>query len=118
MSFVTATVSGIAGIMTGVVIGYVLWGHAAVGQEAALRQVTRELAVTKTWLWDEIRTSDARYERISSQLSKTLAALGKTRGELARVREAARTGADASPRSLSPPAGGSRTVDVPAGSPY
>lgn len=114
MGNVAATVTGITGIVAGVVIGYALWGHTVVDQAATLRQVTRELAVTKTWLWDEIRTSDERYERLASRLAKALAELRTARTELARTRAAVSTAPAASPPSIPPPAGRSPTADAPA----
>jgi hypothetical protein len=107
-----AAVSGIAGAFVGLVIGYVIWGQPTADLHATLSKVSEELATTKVWLWDEIRTSDERYERISSTLNTTLLDLTHARAEVERLRARALQDADVDPSALLGPATLRRTGDA------
>jgi hypothetical protein len=112
MGFVKLAACGIAGILTGLVAGYALWAEPVADLHGALAKVSAELATTKVWLWDEIRTSDERYERVSSTLAKALADLTKARAELERMRDVSRVSADVNPRRLPVRASSRRTGDT------
>jgi hypothetical protein len=86
MGFWKAAVSGCAGILMGLAVGYTVWGQPMANLHGSLAKVTAELATTKVWLWDEIRSSDERYDRVSSSLARTVADLAQARAELARIR--------------------------------
>ena len=60
MRFVTAACLGIAGILTGLLLGYVLWGQHTVNLTRELAKTNGELVTTKGWLLDEIEWSDER----------------------------------------------------------
>jgi hypothetical protein len=107
-----AAVSGIAGALVGLVIGYVIWGQPTADLHVTLSKVSKELATTKLWLWDEIRTSDERYERVSSTLTTTLADLTHARAEIERLRARAPGEADVDPSALLGPATLRRTGDA------
>ena len=90
MWFLKVTTWFVGGMLAGLIGGYALWGDRMVTHEQALARVSAELATTKTWLWDEIRTSDERYERVTSTLAQAMADLATARTELARFRAASR----------------------------
>jgi hypothetical protein len=94
MGVVKTALSGIAGVLTGLALGYVLWGQSMVDLRSSFATVSAELATTKIWLWDEIRSSDERYEKVSSALTKAQADLTRTQAELARVQAISRNGGD------------------------
>ena len=87
MRFVTAAFFGIVGILTGLLLGYALWGQHAVHLAGELAKTNGELVTTKGWLLDEIEWSDERHGQTSARLTKALAELGQVRGELARIAE-------------------------------
>jgi RNA-binding protein YhbY len=87
MRFVMAACLGIAGILTGLLLGYALWGQHAVNLARELAKTNGELVTTKGWLLDEIEWSDERHRRASATLTKALAELVQVRGELARIAE-------------------------------
>jgi hypothetical protein len=87
MRFVTWACLGIAGILTGLLLGYALWGQHAVNLARELAKTNGELVTTKGWLLDEIEWSDERQGQISARLTKALAELVQVRGELARIAE-------------------------------
>jgi hypothetical protein len=87
MRFVTAACLGIAGVLTGLLLGYVLWGQHAVKLGRELAKTNGELVTTKGWLLDEIEWSDERQGQTSARLTKALAELVHVRGELARFAE-------------------------------
>jgi hypothetical protein len=100
MGVVKTALSGIAGVLTGLVLGYVLWGQSMADLRSAFASVSAELATTKTWLWDEIRSSDERYEKVSSALSKAQADLARAQTELARVQAISRNSGEGGPSAL------------------
>jgi hypothetical protein len=87
MRFVTAACLGIAGILTGLLLGYVLWGQHTVNLTRELAKTNGELVTTKGWLLDEIEWSDERQGQASARLTKALAELGQVRDEVARFAE-------------------------------
>jgi hypothetical protein len=117
MGFWKTAVSGGAGIVIGLVVGYTVWGQSVAELHAALAKVSAELATTKAWLWDEIRTSDERHDRVSSTLTKTLADLTNARAELERIRAASGVSADVPPSALPAHASPRRTGDAAASEP-
>jgi hypothetical protein len=84
MRFVNGVLSALAGILTGLSLGYVLWGAPAADLSGALARTSAELEKTKAWLFDEIQNSDAQHKQLSSRLTQALADLAKARAELAR----------------------------------
>ena len=88
MRFVAAAVSGSAGVLTGLVLGYSLWGLEMTDLNMTLAKTQRELTTTKSWLLDEIRSSDERVEKVTATLTKALADLTKARADLARTNAA------------------------------
>jgi hypothetical protein len=87
MRFVTAACLGIAGILTGLLLGYMLWGQHTVNLTRELAKTNGELVTTKGWLLDEIEWSDERQGQASARLTKALAELGQVRDEVARFAE-------------------------------
>ena len=87
MRFVTAACLGIAGILTGLLLGYALWGQHAVNLARELAKTNEELVTTKGWLLDEIEWSDERHGQVSASLTKARAESAQARGELARITE-------------------------------
>ena len=87
MRFVTAACLGIAGILTGLLLGYALWGQHAVNLATEVAETKGELVTAKGWLLDEIEWSDERQGQTSAKLTKALAELVQVRGELARIAE-------------------------------
>jgi hypothetical protein len=87
MRFVTAACLSIAGILTGLLLGYALWGQHAVNLARELAKTNGELMTTKGWLLDEIEWSDERQGQTFARLTKALAEVVQVRGELARVAE-------------------------------
>jgi len=85
MRFVTAACLGIAGILTGLLVGYALWGQHAGNLARELAKTNGELVTTKGWLLDEIEWSDERQGQTSARLTKALAELVKVRDELERI---------------------------------
>jgi hypothetical protein len=85
MRFVHGTLSALAGILTGLSLGYVLWGAPSADLSGALAKTSAELERTKVWLFDEIQNSDAQHKQLSSRLTRALADLAKARAELART---------------------------------
>jgi hypothetical protein len=100
MGVVKTALSGIAGVLTGLSLGYVLWGQSMADLRSSFATVSAELATTKTWLWDEIRSSDERYEKVSSALTKAQAELMRMQAELARVHAISRNGGEGSASAL------------------
>jgi hypothetical protein len=96
MGVVKTALSGIAGVLTGLALGYVLWGQSMSDLRSSFGTVSAELATTKAWLWDEIRSSDERYEKVSSALAKAQAELMRTQAELARAQAMSRNGGEGS----------------------
>jgi type II secretory pathway component PulM len=82
MRVVKAAVSGLVGILAGVLIGFAVWAP----QAGETENLSGELEQTKAWLLDEIRWCDERYEPVAASLTKTQAELTDARGELVRVR--------------------------------
>jgi hypothetical protein len=80
MRFVTAACLGIAGILTGLLLGYALWGQHMADLAREVAKTNEELVTTKGWLLDEIEWSDERQGQISISLLQV-------RGELARITE-------------------------------
>jgi uncharacterized protein (DUF3084 family) len=87
MRFVTAACLGILGILTGLLLGYALWGQHAIDLARELAQTNGELVTTKGWLLDEIEWSDERLGQTSARLTKALTELVQVRDELARTAE-------------------------------
>ena len=87
MRVVTAACLGIAGILTGLLLGYALWGQHAVNLAGELAKTNGELVTAKGWLLDEIEWSDERQSQTSARLAKALAELVRVRDELARMAE-------------------------------
>jgi hypothetical protein len=87
MRFVKAAVSGMAGLLTGLALGYALWGQQTVALTDALAKANGELATTKGWLLDEIEWSDERQGQASATATKALADLTQARTELARTKQ-------------------------------
>jgi hypothetical protein len=83
MRFVTAACLGIAGILTGLLLGYVLWGQHTVNLTRELAKTNGELVTTRGWLLDEIEWSDERHGQTSARLTNTQAELVHVLGELA-----------------------------------
>jgi hypothetical protein len=72
----------VIGLVTGLTLGYALWG-----QDASLvATLSEELEKTKEWLLDEISWSDERQQAVSAALTKTQTDLAQVRRELARAR--------------------------------
>jgi hypothetical protein len=72
----------VIGLVTGLTLGYALWG-----QDASLvATLSEELEKTKGWLLDEISWSDERQQAVSAALTKTQTDLAQVRRELARAR--------------------------------
>jgi hypothetical protein len=84
MPFVKAMLSTLAGVLTGLIIGYVLWGVPTADLSGALARTSAELDKTKAWLLDEIQTSDEKHTQLSTKLTQALSDLAKARAELAR----------------------------------
>jgi hypothetical protein len=84
MRFVNASLSALAGVLTGLSLGYVLWGAPTADLTGALARTRAELDKTKAWLFDEIQSSDEKHTQLSSRLTRALADLAKARAELAR----------------------------------
>ena len=87
MRYVTAACLGIAGILTGLLVGYALWGQHAVNLAREIATTKGELVTTKGWLLDEIEWSDERQGQTSARLTKALAELVQVRAGLARIVE-------------------------------
>jgi hypothetical protein len=87
MRFVTAACLGIASSLTGLLLGYALWGQHAGNFARELEKMNGELVTTKGWLLDEIEWSDERLGQTSARLAKTLTELVHAREELARFTE-------------------------------
>jgi len=87
MRFVTAACLGIAGLLTGLLLGYALWGQHAINLAGELAKMNGELVTTKGWLLDEIEWSDERQGQIFASLTNVRAELLQVRGELARIAE-------------------------------
>ena len=87
MHFVKAAVSGMAGLLAGLALGYALWGQQTAALTEALANANGELATTKGWLLDEIEWSDERQGHASAGLTKALADLAHARAELARTKQ-------------------------------
>jgi len=87
MHFVKAAVSGMAGLLAGLALGYVLWGQQTAALTEALANANGELVTTKGWLLDEIEWSDERQGHASATLTKALADLAQARAELARTKQ-------------------------------
>ena len=87
MRFVTAVFFGIVGILTGLLLGYVLWGQHTADLARELAKTNEELVTTKGWLLDEIEWSDERDGQASARLTKARAESVQVRGELARITE-------------------------------
>jgi len=87
MRFVTAAFFGIVGILTGLLLGYALWGQHTADLARELAKTNEELVTTKGWLLDEIEWSDERDGQASARLTKARAELALVRGELARIAE-------------------------------
>jgi len=79
---VCSLVGILVGVVTGLTLGYALWGQDA--NHVAI--LNGELEKTKSWLLDEISWSDERYDQVSAALTKTQTDLAQARGELARTR--------------------------------
>ena len=87
MRFVTWACLGIAGILTGLLLGYALWGQHTADLARELAKTNEELVTTKGWLLDEIEWSDERQGQTTARLTKALTELVQVRGELARFAE-------------------------------
>ena len=87
MRFVTAVFFGIVGILTGLLLGYALWGQHTADLARELAKTNEELVTTKGWLLDEIEWSDERHGETSARSTKARAELVQVRGELARITE-------------------------------
>jgi phage-related minor tail protein len=87
MYFVKAAVSGMAGLLAGLALGFALWGQQTAALTEALEKTNGELATTKGWLLDEIDWSDERQGHASATLTKALADLAQARAELARTKQ-------------------------------
>jgi hypothetical protein len=92
MRFVNGVLSALAGILTGLSLGYVLWGGPSAHLSGALAKTSAELERTKAWLFDEIQNSDAQHKQLSSRLTQALADLAKARAELARTTQTSGSG--------------------------
>jgi septal ring factor EnvC (AmiA/AmiB activator) len=66
----------------------VLWGQHTDHLTGILAKTSGELTKTKSWLLDEIQSSDERHKRVSATLTKALADLAEARAELARIHAA------------------------------
>jgi multidrug efflux pump subunit AcrA (membrane-fusion protein) len=100
MGVVKTGLSGIAGVLTGLALGYILWGQSMADLRSAFATVSAELATTKTWLWDEIRSSDERYEKVASALTKAQADLTRAQAELARIQAISRNAGEGGASAL------------------
>jgi hypothetical protein len=87
MRFVMAACLGIAGILSGLLVGYALWGQHAGDLAGELARTNGELVTTRGWLLDEIELSDGRQGQASARLTQALAELGQARDEAARIAE-------------------------------
>jgi hypothetical protein len=87
MRFVKTAVSGVTALLTGLALGYALWGQETAALTEALAKANGELAITKGWLLDEIEWADERQGQALATLTKTLADLAKAREELARTKQ-------------------------------
>jgi hypothetical protein len=87
MRFVTAAFFGIVGILTGLLLGYALWGQHTADLARELATTNEALLTTKGWLLDEIEWSDERHGQVSASLTKARAESAQARGELARITE-------------------------------
>jgi Asp-tRNA(Asn)/Glu-tRNA(Gln) amidotransferase C subunit len=85
--FVMAACLGIAGVLTGLLLGYALWGQHMADLARELAKTNEELVTTKGWLLDEIEWSDERHGQTSARLTIARAELVQVRGELARITE-------------------------------
>jgi hypothetical protein len=110
MRAVKLSLCDLAGILTGLALGYVLWGQQAAALTTALAAVNRELATTKSWLLDEIEWSDERQERVSAALTKALTDLAHLRAQLARTAQPSNNQSNALPVHAAEP----RTATVPS----
>lgn len=107
MGFLKTVLSGIAGVLMGLGLGYGLWGHSMADLRSGFAKVSAELATTRTWLWDEIRSSDERYEKVASALTKAQADLMRAQAELSRLYATSRNVSEGSASAL-PGRGGPR----------
>ena len=82
MRVLKAALLGSVGILTGLALGYVLWGRQTDTLTAALAERSAEVATMKSWLLDEIEWSDERQERVNAALTKALAELAQARARL------------------------------------
>jgi hypothetical protein len=92
MRFVAAAGLGIAGILTGLLLGYVLWGQHTVNLTRELAKTNGELVTTRGWLLDEIEWSDERHGQTSARLTNTRAELVHVLGPAADRRHSAEIG--------------------------
>ena len=83
MRILRAALLGTVGILTGLALGYVVWGRQTDALAAALAERSAELATMKSWLLDEIEWSDERQERVNATLAKALAELAQARARTA-----------------------------------
>jgi hypothetical protein len=88
-----AALVGVAALMTGLLLGYGLWGLQVEELRWTLGKTNAELVRTQAWLRDEIRSSDERHEQVSARLTKTLTELARARAQLARISAASRQNA-------------------------
>jgi hypothetical protein len=103
MRFVNGLLSALAGILTGLSLGYVLWGAPWADLSSALATTSAELDRTKGWLLDEIQNADAQHRQLSGRLTQALADLAKARAELARATQTSASSGGPAPGELSDP---------------
>ena len=100
------TLSAIAGLVTGFVLGFLLWGLPVDDLKRALAKTSGELSQTQAWLRDEISWSEERHEQVTATLKKALTELAKAQAKLAQTHVDSSPGVtpSASPRQV--PVGG------------
>jgi arginine deiminase len=85
MRLAKAALVGVAGLVTGLLLGYALWGLEVVELSRTLEKTNVDLVKTQAWLRDEILSSDERHEQVAAKLTKALADLSRARAQLARI---------------------------------
>ena len=79
------TLSAIAGLGTGVALGFLLWGLPFDDLKRAFAKTNGELLQAQTWLRDEIRWSEQRHEQVTATLRKALADLANAQAKIAQT---------------------------------
>src|SRR5262245_11355021 len=79
------TLWAIAGLVSGLALGFLLGNQPIDDLKRALAKSTGELSQTQEWLRQEIQWSDERHDRMTAELAKALADLGNARSKIGQM---------------------------------